>query len=104
MPGQAPGQVVPLTATKTWSQFRVLLSPSATNLVGVPHTFTATVQTSRCGEPDRGGLDPGAGRDDVDRVDHRAGHARSGVDVSDRPGDNRWDVPVHRARRRGREP
>jgi hypothetical protein len=51
MPGQAPGQVVPLTASKTWLQYRVLLSPNATNLVGVPHTFTATVQTSGVANP-----------------------------------------------------
>ena len=51
MPGQAPGQVVPLTATKTWLQYRVLLSPSATNLVGVPHTFTATVQQTGVANP-----------------------------------------------------
>ena len=50
-PGQAPGQAVPLTATKTWLQYRVLLSPDATNLVGVPHTFTATVQTSGVANP-----------------------------------------------------
>ena len=50
-PGQAPDQVVPLTATKTWSQYRVLLTPSATNLTGVAHTFTATVQHSDVIDP-----------------------------------------------------
>ncbi len=53
-PGQAPGQTVPLTATKTWSQYRVLLTPSATNLVGVPHTFTATVQHTEVPNPTEG--------------------------------------------------
>ena len=77
-PGQAPGQKVPLTATKTWLQYRVLLSPSATNLIGVPHTFTATVQTTGVANPTEA-IGGGVGRDDVDGVDLGSGHARSGV-------------------------
>ncbi len=50
-PGQATDQTVPLTASKTWLQYRVLLSPNATNLVGVPHTFTATVQQTGVADP-----------------------------------------------------
>ncbi len=50
-PGTSPDQQVPLTASKTWLQYRVLLSPSATNLVGVPHTFTATVQQTGVANP-----------------------------------------------------
>jgi hypothetical protein len=50
-PGQAAGQVVPLTTSKTWLQYRVLLSPSATNVVGTPHTFTATVQSTSNADP-----------------------------------------------------
>ena len=53
-PGQAPGQTVPVTASKTWSQYRVLLTPNATNLVGVPHTFTATVQQTGVINPTEG--------------------------------------------------
>ena len=41
--------MVPLTASKTWLGYRVSLSPAATNLVGVPHTFTATVEQSADG-------------------------------------------------------
>ena len=48
-PGQAADQAVPLTASKTWLGYRVSLSPAATNLVGVPHTFTATVEQSADG-------------------------------------------------------
>jgi hypothetical protein len=51
MPGQSPVQVVPVESTKTWLQYRVLLSPSATNLTGVPHTFTATVQQTGLANP-----------------------------------------------------
>ena len=47
--GRAPEQVVPLTSSKTWRGYRVSLSPAATNLVGVPHTFTATVEQSADG-------------------------------------------------------
>jgi len=43
-PGLAADQQTPLTTTKTWLQYRVLLGPAATNLVGEPHTFHATVQ------------------------------------------------------------
>src|SRR5262249_23312173 len=50
-PGQAAGQVVPLTSAKTWLQYRVLLSPDTTNLVGQAHTFTATVQQSAAPNP-----------------------------------------------------
>jgi fimbrial isopeptide formation D2 family protein len=51
MPGQSPVQVVPVESTKTWLQYRVLLSASATNLTGVPHTFTATVQQTGLANP-----------------------------------------------------
>jgi fimbrial isopeptide formation D2 family protein len=50
-PGQSAGQQIPLTTTKTWLQYRVLLSPDTTNLVGQPHTFTATVQQSAVANP-----------------------------------------------------
>jgi hypothetical protein len=49
--GQAAGQVVPLTASKTWLQYRVLLDTAATNLVGQSHTFNATVQQSALETP-----------------------------------------------------
>ena len=42
---------MPLTASKTWSQYRVLLTPNATNLTGVAHTFTATVQHTGVANP-----------------------------------------------------
>ena len=47
--GRSADQTVPLTATKTWLGYRVSLSAAATNLVGVPHTFTATVEQSADG-------------------------------------------------------
>ena len=47
--GQAASQVVPLTTSKTWLGYRVSLDAPATNLVGVPHTFTATVEQSADG-------------------------------------------------------
>ena len=47
--GHAATQVVPVTASKTWLGYRVALSGAATNLVGVPHTFTATVEQSADG-------------------------------------------------------
>jgi fimbrial isopeptide formation D2 family protein len=50
--GQAPGQTVPLTASKTWLRYRVLLSANATNLTGVAHTFTATVQQTDMADAD----------------------------------------------------
>jgi hypothetical protein len=50
-PGQSAGQEVPLTTTKTWLQYRVLLETAATNLTGVPHTFTATVQQTAVTTP-----------------------------------------------------
>ena len=40
--GQAPGQVVPVTAAKTWVAYTVTISPSANNPVGTQHDFTIT--------------------------------------------------------------
>ena len=43
--------IAPAVRTKTWVAYRVLLSPPATNLVGEPHTFTATAQFSGVENP-----------------------------------------------------
>jgi uncharacterized repeat protein (TIGR01451 family) len=40
----------PVTAVKTYRQYRILAEPDATNLVGNPHTFTFTVQYTEGGE------------------------------------------------------
>ena len=47
--GRSDDQTVPLTASKTWLGYRVSLDAPATNLVGVSHTFTATVEQSADG-------------------------------------------------------
>jgi hypothetical protein len=50
-PGQAAGQAVPLSASKTWLSYRVSLTAPATNLIGQSHTFTATVQQTGVANP-----------------------------------------------------
>ena len=98
-PGQAPGQVVPVTASKTWSQYRVLLSPSATNLTGSGAHVHGDGAAHRCGDPTEADWTAVPDGTTLTATTTGSGHARSGVDVSDPPGTNRWDVPVHRARR-----
>ncbi len=58
---------MPLTASKTWLAYRVLLDAAATNLVGVPHTFTATVQQTGVANPADADWVGGARRHDADR-------------------------------------
>ena len=69
-PGQAPGQVIPVTAAKTWVAYTVTISPSANNPVGTQHDFTITATVTRRDDDVTGG-------ERVDRV-HAVGHGLAG--------------------------
>ncbi len=48
-PGLRADAVLPIQSDKVWWQYRVILSDSSTNPLGLNHTFTATVQRSNDG-------------------------------------------------------